>query len=122
MDSARKRELVDSMQLAELDALPKKNRWRQPSLPFRSAAVQSGNDRRAHLCNQSVDGKSMTIMEAAEELNITLIASASLLQGQVASNLPEFVGEALGLDSDAERALQFVRSSPESQPHWWNVA
>jgi aryl-alcohol dehydrogenase-like predicted oxidoreductase len=30
----------------------------------------------------------------------------------VASNLPEFVGEALGLDSDAERALQFVRSSP----------
>jgi len=26
----------------------------------------------------------------------------------VASNLPEFVGEALGLDSDAERALQFV--------------
>jgi len=64
------------------------------------------------LGNQSVDGKTMTIMEAAEELDITLIASASLLQGQVASNLPEFVGEALGLDSDAERALQFVRSSP----------
>jgi len=45
-------------------------------------------------------------------LNITLIASASLFQGQVASNLPEFVAEALGLESDAERALQFVRSSP----------
>jgi aryl-alcohol dehydrogenase-like predicted oxidoreductase len=45
-------------------------------------------------------------------LNITLIASASLLQGQVASNLPAFVVEALGLESDAERALQFVRSSP----------
>jgi aryl-alcohol dehydrogenase-like predicted oxidoreductase len=34
------------------------------------------------------------------------------LQGQVASNLPTFVAEALGLESDAERALQFVRSSP----------
>jgi len=37
--------------------------------------------------------------------NITVIASASLLQGQVASNLPEFVAEALGLANDAERAL-----------------
>jgi len=64
------------------------------------------------LGNQSVDGKTLTIMEAAEELNVTLIASASLLQGQVASNLPTFVADALGLESDAERALQFVRSSP----------
>jgi aryl-alcohol dehydrogenase-like predicted oxidoreductase len=51
-------------------------------------------------------------MEAASELDISLIASASLLQGQVAKNLPEFVAEALGLGNDAERALQFVRSSP----------
>jgi len=34
------------------------------------------------------------------------------LQGQVARNLPPFVAQALGLQSDAERALQFVRSSP----------
>ncbi len=51
-------------------------------------------------------------MEAASELDISLIASASLLQGQVAKNLPGFVAEAFGLKSDAERALQFVRSSP----------
>ena len=49
---------------------------------------------------------------AASDLDITLIASASLLQGQVAKNLPEFVAQALGLENDAERALQFVRSSP----------
>jgi aryl-alcohol dehydrogenase-like predicted oxidoreductase len=35
-----------------------------------------------------------------------------LLQGQVAKNLPTFVADALGLANDAERALQFVRSSP----------
>src|SRR5262249_21396845 len=64
------------------------------------------------LGNQSLGGRLQTIMEAADELNVTLIASASLLQGQVASNLPSFVAEALGLGSDAERAIQFVRSSP----------
>ncbi|MBI1750191.1 MAG: hypothetical protein HY234_15520 [Acidobacteria bacterium] len=37
---------------------------------------------------------------------------AALLQGQVAQNLPPFVGNVLGLDSDVLSALQFVRSSP----------
>ncbi len=102
----------DSMQLAELDAVAKEiagdnHHFRFVQLPFNLGMTEA-----LTLGNQSVDGKSMTIMEAAEELNITLIASASLLQGQVASNLPEFVGEALGLDCDAERALQFARSSP----------
>jgi aryl-alcohol dehydrogenase-like predicted oxidoreductase len=102
----------DSMQLAELDAVAKEiagdnHHFRFVQLPFNLGMTEA-----LTLGNQSVDGTIMTIMEAAEELNITLIASASLLQGQVASNLPEFVGEALGLDSDAERALQFVRSSP----------
>ena len=102
----------DSMQLAELDAVAKEiagdnHHFRFVQLPFNLGMTEA-----LTLGNQSVDGKSMTIMEAAEELNITLIASASLLQGQVASNLPVFVAEALGLESDAERALQFVRSSP----------
>ena len=39
------------------------------------------------LGNQSIGGKDRTVMEAASELGITLIASASLLQGQVARNL-----------------------------------
>ena len=52
------------------------------------------------------------MMEAAGELGITLIASAALLQGQVAQNLPAFVADALGLENDVERALQFARSSP----------
>jgi predicted aldo/keto reductase-like oxidoreductase len=64
------------------------------------------------LGNQSIRGRDRTVMEAASELDITLIASASLLQGQVAKNLPGFVAEALGLENDTERALQFARSSP----------
>jgi aryl-alcohol dehydrogenase-like predicted oxidoreductase len=102
----------DAMQLAEIAAVAKgiagdNHHFRFVQLPFNLGMTEA-----LTLGNQSVDGKTMTIMEAAEELNITLIASASLLQGQVARNLPDFVNEALGLESDAERALQFVRSSP----------
>jgi len=41
----------------------------------------------------------------ASDLGITLVASASLLQGQVTRNLPPFVSEALGLESDGVGAL-----------------
>jgi len=102
----------DSMQLADIAAIAKKiagddHHFRFVQLPFNLGMTEA-----LTLGNQSVNGKTMTIMEASEVLNITLIASASLLQGQVASNLPGFVAEALGLANDAERALQFVRSSP----------
>ena len=101
-----------AMQLAELDAVAKEIAGQDHHFRFVQLPFNLGMTEALTLGNQSVAGKIMTVMEAAEELNITLIASASLLQGQVASNLPVFVAEALGLESDAERALQFVRSSP----------
>jgi predicted aldo/keto reductase-like oxidoreductase len=64
------------------------------------------------LGNQSVGGPHKTVMEAASDLGITLVASAALLQGQVARNLPPFVGTALGFETDAANALQFARSAP----------
>jgi aryl-alcohol dehydrogenase-like predicted oxidoreductase len=64
------------------------------------------------LGNQTAGKTERTVMEAASELGITLVGSASLLQGQVAQNLPAFVATALGLEDDAERALQFARSAP----------
>ena len=62
--------------------------------------------------NQVLDDRKLPMIETAHALDITLIASASLLQGQVARNLPDFIVDALGLESDLERALQFARSSP----------
>jgi len=106
-DSAR-----DSLQLGELEQLARdiageKHRFRFVQLPFNLAMTEA-----LTLGNQSVAGHVKTVMEAASELGITLIASASLYQGQVTRNLPPFVAQALGLQNDAERALQFVRSSP----------
>jgi len=102
----------DVMQLGELVQLARdiagdEHRFRFVQLPFNLAMTEA-----LTLGSQSVGGRDKTVMEAASELEVTLIASASLLQGQVTRNLPPFVGEALGLQNDAERALQFVRSSP----------
>jgi aryl-alcohol dehydrogenase-like predicted oxidoreductase len=63
--------------------------------------------------NQRLGDKELSTLEAATELGITVICSASLLQAQLSEGLPPFVGEALrGLMTDAQRAIQFVRSSP----------
>lgn len=102
----------DAMQLAECATIAREiagdhHRFRFVQLPFNLGMTEA-----LTLGNQTVSGKQMTVMEAASELGITLIASASLLQGQVARNLPHFVAQALGLDNDAERALQFARSAP----------
>jgi len=103
---------LDSMQLAEIASLAQdiageKHHFRFVQLPFNLGMTEA-----LTLGNQTVNGKDKTVMEAASDLNITLIASASLLQGQVTRNLPPFVTEALGLENDAQRAIQFVRSSP----------
>jgi aryl-alcohol dehydrogenase-like predicted oxidoreductase len=102
----------DTMQLSELVAIAKEiagdnHRFRFVQLPFNLAMTEA-----LTLGNQDVAGNEKTIMEAASELGVTLVGSASLLQGQVAQNLPAFVAEAFGLDNDAERALQFARSAP----------
>jgi len=102
----------DAMQLGELAQIAQeiaggRHHFRFVQLPFNLGMPEA-----LTLGNQSLRGHIRTVMEAAGELDITLIASASLLQGQVAKNLPEFVAAALGLGNDAERALQFVRSSP----------
>ena len=62
--------------------------------------------------NQPLDGRRAPMVEAANKLGITLVASAAMLQGKLTRGLPPFVIAALGLQNDAERALQFVRSTP----------
>ncbi len=63
--------------------------------------------------NQTVQGEQLSPLDAAEALGITVMCSASIYQGQLARNLPPFVGEVFGgLETDAQRSLQFVRSTP----------
>jgi aryl-alcohol dehydrogenase-like predicted oxidoreductase len=77
-------------------------------LPFNLAMPET-----LTLVNQLVDGQPLTLLEAAELLGITVISSASIFQGRVARGLPANIRETLGsLPSDAQTAIQFVRSAP----------
>ena len=77
-------------------------------LPFNLAMPEA-----LTLVNQPVDGQSLTLLEAAEQLGVTVISSASIFQGRVARGLPADLRETLGsLPTDAQTAIQFVRSAP----------
>ena len=65
------------------------------------------------LPNQTSEHQSVSLLEAAATLGITVVASASLFQGRVAQRLPETIRKAFGnLATDAQTAIQFVRSTP----------
>ena len=77
-------------------------------LPFNLAMTEA-----LTLGNQTVNGQALSVLEAAKDLGITVMASASMFQARLASDLPPVVNEAFpGLQTDAQRAIQFTRSAP----------
>lgn len=63
--------------------------------------------------NQTVDGTEATVLEAAAQNGLLVVASASILQGNLARGLPEEIRRAFpGLTTDAQRSLEFTRSTP----------
>jgi aryl-alcohol dehydrogenase-like predicted oxidoreductase len=65
------------------------------------------------LPNHELHGKQMTTVETAQLLGVSVMCSASILQGKVARGLPDTIREPLGsLSTDAQTAIQFVRSTP----------
>jgi aryl-alcohol dehydrogenase-like predicted oxidoreductase len=62
---------------------------------------------------QPLDGRYVPLLRAAHELGLMVFASASLLQGQLAEGLPPQITRHFPtLRTDAQRAIQFVRSTP----------
>jgi len=63
--------------------------------------------------NQALRGGQGSILDASLQMGVKVWASASLLQGRLSANLPDILAAAMaGLNTDAQRALQFVRSTP----------
>jgi aryl-alcohol dehydrogenase-like predicted oxidoreductase len=82
--------------------------FRFVQLPFNLAMPEA-----LTLANEIIHGEQMALLEAAAGLDVTVMASASMLQGRVARGLPDEVRQALGsLPADAQTAIQFVRSAP----------
>ena len=102
----------DAMQLAEITQIAQEIAGGMHHLRFVQLPFNLGMPEALTLGNQVLRERARTLAETAADLDITVIASASLLQGQVARSLPDSVAEAFGLENDAERALQFARSAP----------
>jgi aryl-alcohol dehydrogenase-like predicted oxidoreductase len=98
---------LGEMELLAHEVAGDAHRFRFVQLPFNLAMTEA-----LTRPNQALDDRRLPMIEAAHALGVTLVASASLLQGQVARNLPRFIAEVLGLDSDLHRTLQFARSAP----------
>jgi aryl-alcohol dehydrogenase-like predicted oxidoreductase len=67
------------------------------------------------MANQQVAGEDqkLSLIEAARVLGVAVWASASLLQGRLTAGLPAAIADAMdGLRTDAQRSIQFVRSTP----------
>lgn len=99
--------------LAELVQLAREvggegHHFRVVQLPYNLAMPEALTD-----ANQPVDGEQLSFLMAADRLGITVMCSASILQARLSQNLPPFVAQGLrGLNTDAQRAIQFVRSTP----------
>jgi len=106
------KEAAEGLQLADLEILAHEIAGGSHHFRFVQLPLNLGMTEALTLANQAVDERTLPMIEAAHALDIMLMGSASLLQGQVARNLPQFIAEVLGLDNDAERALQFARSTP----------
>lgn len=100
------------LSLAELFALAREvggehHHFRVIQLPFNLAKPEA-----VIMANQVVDGEVMSLLSAASLLDLTVMCSASIQQGLLARHLPKIVSELFGeLDTDAQRAIQFVRST-----------
>ncbi|MEK6529965.1 MAG: aldo/keto reductase [candidate division NC10 bacterium] len=101
------------LSLAEFEKIAREvggdtHRFRVIQLPYNLAMGEAFT-----LGNQPVDGEAVSLLETARRLGIYVMTSASIYQGQLARNLPPVLGEHLpGLSTDAQRAIQFARSTP----------
>jgi len=102
----------DSIQLAEIAQIAQEIAGAMHHFRFVQLPFNLGMPEALTLGNQMLRERVRTLAETAGDLDIAVIASASLLQGQVARNLPGLVAEVFGLENDAERAMQFARSAP----------
>ena len=99
----RRKGALDLARMAELarEESGEQHHFRFIQLPFNLGMVEAFVDRPE------------SVLETAARLGIAVIASATLMQARMLNQMPEAVAELLpGLRTDAQRAIQFTRSTP----------
>jgi aryl-alcohol dehydrogenase-like predicted oxidoreductase len=106
-------EARDYLSLAEIIRLAEKAGGQEHHFGAIQLPLNLGMTEALSLSNQELQGKKQTPLEAAQALGINVMCSASVLQAQLTHDLPALIEETFrGLSTDAQRALQFVRSTP----------
>ncbi len=99
-DGFRQPNLLDLLRMATIAAQVggRDHRFRFIQLPFNLGMVEAFRNH---------------VLETAAKLDITAVASASLMQTQVLRHMPDAARAMFpGLATDAQRAIQFTRSTP----------
>jgi aryl-alcohol dehydrogenase-like predicted oxidoreductase len=103
----------DYLSLPEITALAEKAGGKTHHFKAIQLPLNLGMTEALSLSNQELQGKKQTTLEAAQAFGITVMCSAAVLQGQLTRNLPDIIADIFaGLNTDGQRALQFVRSTP----------
>jgi aryl-alcohol dehydrogenase-like predicted oxidoreductase len=103
----------DYLSLSQILALARKAGGKNHHFKVIQLPLNLGMSEALSSVNQPVGDKILTLLQAAQALGITVMCSASVLQGQLTRNLPPMIRETFhGLETDGQRALQFVRSTP----------
>jgi len=103
----------DALSLAEIlgaaeEVGGRDHHFRALQLPFNLAMPEALSASTQHL-----NGKAVPLLQVARAYGLMVFASASLLQSQLSEGLPPEIRSWFpGLQTDAQRAIQFVRSAP----------
>ena len=86
----------------------KDHHFRAVQLPFNLAMMEA-----LTASTQPLNDKRVPLLRVAQAHRLMVFASASLLQGQLSRGMPDELAQWFpGFETDAQRALQFVRSTP----------
>lgn len=102
----------DAMSLAETVEIARQAGSDQHHFRFVQLPFSLGMPEAYAYRNQTWGKDNVSLLEAASRAGVMVIGSATLSQGQLTRNLPEFVEKQLGTGNDAANAIQFSRSAP----------
>jgi aryl-alcohol dehydrogenase-like predicted oxidoreductase len=100
-------DLFTVKELAKEAAGSREDHFHFVQIPFNLAMME------ALMATQQSGDEAVPVLEAARLLGLQVVSSASICQAQIIGQIPGPLAQGLGQDlSDAQRGLQFTRSSP----------
>ncbi len=102
----------DAMSLAETAEIAQQAGGEQHHFRFVQLPFNLGMPEAFAYRNQTWAKENLSLLEAASRAGVMVVGSATLSQGQLTHNLPEFIEQRLEAGSDGGNAIQFARSTP----------